>query len=112
MTPFDDVFYPIMAIGFSIAVVASFAAGWIRGSLGPTILLPIAILAFWAAMFLGSDLGYRAWQSIPDPPPEAFNDSSPAGALLFGWFPAGLFCVTVFVLTRLMRHSMFPEERQ
>ena len=112
MTPFDEVFYPIMALGFSIAVVTSYAAGWIRGSKGPIVLVPIAVLSFWAAMFLGWDLGYRAWQSIPDPPPEAFHDSSPAGALLLGWLPAGLFCTIVFGLTRLMRRSMFPEQER
>ncbi len=60
-------------------------------------------MAFWAALFIGSDLGYRAWQSMPDAPEEAFSDASALGALVLGWLPGGIFCLAVFGLVRGMR---------
>ena len=54
-------------------------------------------------MFFGSDMGYRAWQEMPDPPDEAFSDASVLGALIFGWLPAGLFCLMVFAVVRGFR---------
>ena len=63
----------------------------------------IGVVAFWSAVFVGSDLGYRAWQSMPDPPEEAFSDASALGALVFGWVPGGFFCLTVFALVRGVR---------
>jgi hypothetical protein len=74
MAPFEEVFYATMEFGFSIRDFASFAAGWILGSVGRSLLLTIVVLSLWAAMFLGSDLRYRAWQAIYDPAPEASYD--------------------------------------
>jgi hypothetical protein len=101
MTVYDHVFFPIFGAGCLIAAIASFFAARKSGCLLPCVLLALGTVAFWAGLFIGSDFGYRVWQSMPDPPDEAFSDSAPAGALLFGWFPGGVFCVLVFGFFRL-----------
>ena len=53
--------------------------------------------------FLGSDMGYRAWQQIPNPRDEAYSNAAPAGLLIFGWIPGGMFCALVFGLNWLIR---------
>lgn len=86
------------------------AAAWSRGFLIPLILLPISVLSFWSTSFLGSDMGflgsdmgYRAWQQIPNPRDEAYSNAAPAGLLIFGWIPGGMFCALVFGLNWLIR---------
>ncbi|MCA9150100.1 MAG: hypothetical protein KDA92_12395 [Planctomycetales bacterium] len=103
MTPYHEVFIPIMLLGGLIAGALSVVAGRKPGCLLPGLLLLIGVIAFWVALFIGSDMGYRAWQSMPDPPDEAFSDASALGALVFGWFPAGLFCAIVFGVVRIVR---------
>ncbi|MCH2145471.1 MAG: hypothetical protein MK082_10060 [Phycisphaerales bacterium] len=44
----------------------------------------------WVGLFLGSDIGYRNWQNMEDPPDEAFTDTAPMVYLVAGWFPAGV----------------------
>lgn len=103
MTPYHEHFLPVFLLGCLIAATASFFAGRMSGCLLPGVLLSVGVLVFWAAVFIGSDLGYRAWQSMPDPPDEAFSDASAVGALVLGWFPGAIFCSTVFVLVRVIR---------
>jgi hypothetical protein len=103
MTPYEEVFLPIFLLGCLIAATASFFAGRLSGCVWPGALLVIGVLVLWAALFIGSDMGYRAWQSTPDPPREAFSDASVVGALVFGWFPGAGFCLAVFGLVRATR---------
>jgi len=103
MTPYHETFLPIFLLGCVIAAVASFFAGRMSGCVWPGVLLVVGVLAFWSAVFIGSDMGYRAWQSMPDPPRVAFSDASVVGALVFGWLPGGMFCLTVFGLVRAVR---------
>ncbi len=103
MTPYHEYFLPIFLLGCMIAAVASFFAGRTSGCVLPGALLIVGVLAFWSAVFIGSDQGYRAWQSMPNPPDEAFSDASVLGALILGWFPGGLFCLTIFGLVRGIR---------
>lgn len=84
VTPYDETFLPIFLLGCVIAAVASFSAGLMSGRVWPGVLLVVGILAFWSAVFIGSDMGYRVWQSMPDPPRAAFSDASVVGALVFG----------------------------
>ena len=100
MTPYHETFLPIFGLGCVIATVAAVIAGRMSGWVLPGPVLVIGILAFWASAFMGSDMGFRAWQSTPDPPPEAFSDASVVGALVFGWLPGGMYCFTVFGLVR------------
>ncbi|MAT38102.1 MAG: hypothetical protein CL946_00710 [Ectothiorhodospiraceae bacterium] len=103
MTPYHDIFLPIFGLGCAVALMASLVAGWKSGCLWPGALLLIGVAAVWASMFIGSDLGYRAWQAIPNPPEEAFSDASVMGALVFGWFPSGVFCLTIFAVVRVIK---------
>lgn len=103
MTTYHEVFLPIFLLGLLVAGALSLFAGAKSGCLVPCFLLVGGTLALWAAMFFGSDMGYRAWQKSPNPPDEAFSDASVLGALLFGWFPAGLLCLTVFAVVRALR---------
>ena len=100
MTPYHESFLPIFLLGCFFAAVASLFAGRAKGCMLPAFLITIGIVVFWVAIFLGSDIGYRAWQSMDDPPDEAFSDASAMGALLFGWFPGLLYCLTVFGFVR------------
>lgn len=102
-SPYDGVFWPIFGGGLALSFVMATAAAWSRGFLIPLILLPISVLSFWITIFLGSDLGYRAWQQIPNPPDEAYSDAAPAGLLILGWIPGGMFCALVFGLNWLIR---------
>lgn len=48
-----------------------------------------AIILLWIALILGIENGYHAWQSIPNPPKEAFSDAGGPFTILFlGWFPS------------------------
>ena len=52
--------------------------------------LPIlfaTVLILWIAMFIAADSGYRAWQSIPNVPKEAYSDTGPILFLMAGWVP-------------------------
>lgn len=54
-----------------------------------------AVILLWIVLFCGIDHGYRAWQSIPNPPKEAFSDTGGPFTILFlGWFP-GLIILTI-----------------
>ena len=101
MNPFDAYFYPIFGSACLVSTVAAFLAARRQGVLIPSVLLGVGILSFWAGLFIGSDLGYRAWQSMPDPPPDAFSDALPLGALIAGWFPGAMFCGVIFCTLRL-----------
>lgn len=103
MTPYHEVFLPILLLGCLIAGTLSLAAGTRSGCLVPGLLVLIGVIVVWAALFFGSDMGYRAWQSMPDPPDEAFSDASVLGALVLGWLPGLVFCSSVFGVARGFR---------
>ena len=63
--------------------------------------LVVGIFAFWGTLFVGSEIGYQKWQSIPNPPDEAFADTFPMGALLAGWLPGSVYCGFLFGIMRL-----------
>lgn len=65
-----------------------------------TALFGIAII--WGGLFFGSELGLRNWQAMPNAPKEAYADTGPAGMLLFGWAPAGLFTAVWWGLLSLI----------
>lgn len=100
MTPYDETFLSIFSLGCVVAAVPSFLAGCLPRSSWAVVLFATGVLICWATVFMASDMGYRAWQSMPDAPSEAFSDASASGALLFGSLPAGIFCTTVFGFAR------------
>ena len=90
MTTYHEFFLPIFGLGCLIAVIASFIAAQKSGIIVPGLFLAVGIVAFWASLFLGSGFGYQAWQSVPDPPAEAFNDTAPLGATYLGLDSRGI----------------------
>lgn len=87
-----------LLIGVLLASIAAVAVVWIRSWPARILLLLVGVVAVWASMLAGVGAGYRAWQSLPDPPEEAFSDGGPLMfSLVFGWFP-GLIVVGVGVL--------------
>ena len=50
--------------------------------------LAATTLVLWIALIVGVEYGYNAWQSIPNPPEEAFSDTGgPFFVLFAGWLP-------------------------
>ena len=111
MTVYHQYFFPIFGAGVLLALILSLAAGWRRGCIVPLICLPLGVFSFWSALFLAAEIGYRQWQSIPNPPDEAFADTAPLGALLVGWLPGLIFCGFIFGLTRLV-HTLVSPRRE
>lgn len=103
MTAYHEEFIPIFLLGCFVAGLAAVFAGRASGLTIPGTLLCFGILSFWAALFFACDQGYRAWQSIPDPPDEAFSDASVMGAMVLGWIPGGMYCLVIFGLVRGFR---------
>ena len=68
--------------------------------------LATATLVLWIALIVGVTYGYNAWQSIPDPPEEAFSDTGgPGSVLLAGWLPSSVVLGIVHLILRLCCRS-------
>ncbi|MHC5002063.1 MAG: hypothetical protein ACYTJ0_02975 [Planctomycetota bacterium] len=107
-------FLTVFGIGLVAGVATAILAARNRSWLGRSPLLLVGIVSVWLGLFLGSDKGFRVWQSMPDPPDEAFADTAPMGALLIGWFPGaivvgGIFGLSCLVLEWRRRHRRRPE---
>lgn len=103
-------FLTIFGIGLCLGVAAAVLAACNRSWWGRVPLLLIGILCVWLGLFLGSDHGFRVWQSMPDPPDEAFADTAPLGALLAGWLP-GAILVGVAFAAALLTNGMLRRLR-
>lgn len=105
-----DVFLVVFAIPCIVSILLSYLAAKSKRDTQRALCFIGAIFFFWAGLALASDLGFRAWQSIPDAPPEAFNDSGPAAAMLMGWLPATVFCFLIYIMARvpeqILRHTI------
>lgn len=77
----------VLGIGLIGGVTSAALAAANRSWLGRAPLLLVGVLCVWFGLFLGSEKYFRVWQSMPDPPDEAFADTAPLGALLAGWMP-------------------------
>jgi len=86
-----------LAISFLILIVGS--------GCGRRILrlafLAVAVFVLWIAMFVGAEVGYSAWQGIPNPPDEAFSDTGPIFFLLAGWLPSLAILGSTYLVLRL-----------
>ncbi|MFZ4575619.1 MAG: hypothetical protein ACOYN0_14585, partial [Phycisphaerales bacterium] len=82
--------------GLIAAFSAALLAALIRSWPGWIPLLTVGAVCFWASLVLGSDRYYRIWQSIPNPPEEAYADSGVAGALVLGWLPSVIVELVLF----------------
>jgi MFS family permease len=99
---FSNAFGVMFAIGLVAAAIAAVLAAMSGAWFGKIPLLLAGILCCWAGIFLGFEKGYQTWQSGPNPPAEAFADTAPIGALLLGWFPAGILAGCAFGVSSLV----------
>ncbi|MHC5028803.1 MAG: RING finger protein [Planctomycetota bacterium] len=95
-------FLAILGIGLAAGLAAGFLAAWNRSWLGRVPLLLVGVLCVWLGLFLGSEKYFRVWQSIPNPPDEAYADTAPMGAFLLGWFPGAIVVGAAFGLGLLV----------
>ena len=103
MTPLQEMFITIFGGGAVFSALLAFIAGRLSGWLLPLVLFCLSVLCFWISLFLGLDLGYRAWQAMPNPPDAAYSDASPSGALIAGWIPGVGYVSFWFGLSWLIR---------
>jgi len=95
-----DVFLIVFFVPCVLSILLAYIGAKAKGDSLRSSCVMTSILFFWAGLGLASDLSFRAWQSIPDPPPEAFNDAGAAGAMFFGWIPAIFFTLIVYQITK------------
>lgn len=63
--------------------------------------LLLGVVIGWFALAGGTMWGYTAWQTIPDPPAEAFADGAKLTAsVMVGWLPYFILLVPLFCLLR------------
>jgi hypothetical protein len=103
VTPLQETFITIFGGGATLSALLAFIAGRLSGWLFPLLLFGLSVLCFWISLFLGLDLGYRAWQAMPNPPDAAYSDSSPSGAMIAGWIPGVGYVSFWFGLSWLIR---------
>ncbi len=60
-----------------------------------------------AGLFLGTAQYYQVWQSIPNPPVEAYTDSGPLFILVLGWIPATVVELMLFGVCLLWCQLIF-----
>ena len=66
--------------------------------------LAVATLVLWIAIVVGTEVGYVTWQSLPNPPDEAFSDSGgPFVSLFLGWAPSLFFLGIVYAILSATR---------
>ena len=106
MTPLQETLLQIFVPGAIVSAGVAFIAGRARGWAVPLVLCGLSVLIFWVTFFLGLDLGYRAWQSMPDPPDAAYSDVSPSGVLIAGWVPGGIYASFWYGLSWLVRFCL------
>jgi len=71
--------------------------------------LAAAVVVLWLALIVGVETGYHAWQSIPNPPEEAFSDTGgPFVVLFLGWLPSLVVLGIEHLLLRLCWRSAAP----
>ena len=95
-----------IAVGVVAALLAAGLAAWNLSWWWRIPLLFVGALSGWVGLFLGSEMYFRVWQAMPDPPDEAFADTAPLGVLLGGWLPGGLFVGVAFVACLLVTTAM------
>lgn len=98
-----------LACGSAISLVL---VAWASRRIRPGVriaALAAAVLVLWIALFVSAEVGYSAWQGIPDPPDEAFSDTGPIFMLIMGWFPSVIILGIVhLLLQRCSRHFGSP----
>ena len=102
MTPFQQTFLMIFVPGVLLGIGLSILAGSMKSFWWRIPVFFLAVILLWGSLAVGVAKGYDAWQSMPDPPDEAFADGADlTGSVLFGWMPSLVVCTVTFLFTRL-----------
>ena len=101
--------WPSLACGLAISTVMVLWGSRRVHRRSRMAVLAAAILVLWIALFIGVDSGYRAWQSLPNPPKEAFSDTGGPFSFLFaGWLPSLIILSSLHLaLRRYCKNSSF-----
>ncbi len=111
LNAFQAVFYPSLAGGCLVGGSLAWFAATRKNLFATLPLLLAAVVVVWFSLAAGVHFGYGAWQSIDNPPDEAFADGANLiGSVMFGWMPAGVFCGVVLVLARVLRQRTHSRE--
>jgi hypothetical protein len=90
-TPFHTAFVTYAGPAMAIMLIMVLCARCLFPFWVQCISLVLGTLILWVGIFLGTHYGYGAWQSMPNPPEEAFADGAQlTGSVIFGWIPAGM----------------------
>ncbi|MEO1718376.1 MAG: hypothetical protein AAFR76_14850 [Planctomycetota bacterium] len=92
-----------IGVGLAIGGSGGLYAGWTRSWIARGLLLTECVIFFWAAFVGGVGAWFTTWQSMPNAPDDAYDDTGILGAVLVGWVPAALFVGGVFATTLWMR---------
>lgn len=103
----QDALHTFLWIGFAGSFVTALIAALSRSWLAWIPLLAMGIVCFWASLFLGTAQYDQVWQSIPNPPVEAYADSGPLFILVLGWIPATVVELVLFGVCLLWCQLIF-----
>lgn len=75
-------------------------------------LLAMATFALWFSTVISVEVGYSVWQSMPDPPDDAFSNTGAIFWLVAGWLPSGLLLGALYRILRVAWPPLetIPEE--
>lgn len=95
---FDAIFRVGLIAAFATALLAALNRSWPAW----IPLLTVGIACYWASLVLGTERYYRVWQSIPNPPVEAYADSGVLFTVVLGWIPGVIVELVLFGLCMLV----------
>ena len=72
--------------------------------IGSVLLLIVCVLFVWGSLLGGVGAWFTTWQTMPNAPDDAFNDTGIIGIMLIGWLPAKIYIAITFATARLIFH--------
>ena len=102
---YRDVFLLVLTLPFLLSVGLTVVASFNTKSETRMALTAVAVIILWFGIAMATNLAFQAWQATDDAPQEAFYDSAVAGAFVFGWVPAIIFCTVLRTLLGPFRKS-------
>ena len=92
-------------LGCIPAGLCLFVGSGYRSQVTRGLFLGVSIHLMWGGYFMGIERGYSIWQSLPNPPEEAFSDTHAAAGLFLGWLPSLVFLGCLHALLIRVRHG-------
>lgn len=91
-----------LGVGALISGGGAMYAAWSRSWTARILLLLECFVFFWASFLGGVGAWFTTWQSMPNAPDDAYNDTGIFGAVVIGWIPAALMVSGAFLATRFI----------